>query len=245
MREVRPLTQHRRLVLEVIVQSVDDARAATAGGADRLEVVRDIACGGLTPPMELVRAIASETPLPLRVMVRENAGYGVTDTRELAALQRAIDALAGVPVDGVVAGFLRGGAVDLEMLQSVLDAAPDVKVTFHRAFDAAEDHLATIGTLTSVPQVDRILTSGGDGTIAERCQRLQAYATRAQSRLIILAGGGVGDAELLALTSCEEVREAHVGRAARENGIASGPVSADRVRRLRAIADGRRSPQRK
>jgi copper homeostasis protein len=63
------------MLLEVIVLSVDDARTATEGGADRLEVVRDIRQGGLTPPLALVRAIQRETHLPLRVMVRENAGY--------------------------------------------------------------------------------------------------------------------------------------------------------------------------
>jgi copper homeostasis protein len=39
------------MLLEVIVLSVEDARAAEEGGADRLEVVRDIHLGGLTPPL--------------------------------------------------------------------------------------------------------------------------------------------------------------------------------------------------
>src|SRR5262245_44731088 len=67
--------RNRIMLLEVIVQSLDDARAALAGGADRLEVVRAIEDGGLTPPIELVHEIAAHVGLPLRVMVRENAGY--------------------------------------------------------------------------------------------------------------------------------------------------------------------------
>ena len=35
------------MILEVIVQTVDDARAAEDGGADRLEVVRDIGVGAV------------------------------------------------------------------------------------------------------------------------------------------------------------------------------------------------------
>ena len=38
-----------RLLLEVIVQTLADAREAASGGADRLEVVRAIRDGGLTP----------------------------------------------------------------------------------------------------------------------------------------------------------------------------------------------------
>ena len=60
------------------MQTVADAREAARGGADRLEVVRDLESGGLTPPLALVAAIAAETALPLRVMVRENAGFMTT-----------------------------------------------------------------------------------------------------------------------------------------------------------------------
>src|SRR5438270_7130575 len=97
-----------RLLLEVIVQTVVDAREAAAGGADRLEVVRAIHDGGLTPSIALVRAIAAETSLPLRVMVRENAGYG-TAAGELTALQRAAGELAALGVDGIVLGFAHDG----------------------------------------------------------------------------------------------------------------------------------------
>ena len=97
-----------RTLLEVIVQSVADARAAARAGADRLEVVRRIEDGGLTPPIALVREIAAEVSLPLRVMVRENAGY-TTSPVELLALQRAAAALAELQVDGLVVGFAAAG----------------------------------------------------------------------------------------------------------------------------------------
>ena len=66
------------LLLEVIVQSVEDALAAEAGGADRLEVVREIERDGLSPSLDLVRAISSATRVPLRVMVRESNTFTVS-----------------------------------------------------------------------------------------------------------------------------------------------------------------------
>ena len=225
------------MLLEVIVQSIEDARAADAGGADRLEVVRDLTRGGLTPPLDLVRRIAGETSLPLRVMVRENDGYGVTGATELRSLQHAAEWLANLGVDGIVAGFARGGELDLDTLRSVMTAARESKVTFHRAFDDLADPIGAIHALRMVSQVDRILTAGGRGDIAARCRRLREYAETAGARVAILAGGGVGEEELQGLRSCGAVREVHVGRAARENGAASAPVSATRVRRLRRIAD--------
>ena len=219
----------------MIVQSVADAREAARGGADRLEVVRAIRDGGLTPPVSLVRAIAAETSLPLRVMVRENAGYA-TNGRELPALRRAIGEFAALHVDGIVIGFARAGKPALDDLTDALEGEPGVRVTFHRAFDQLRDPIGAIGELAAIAQVDRILTSGGAGTAAMRCERLREHAARAGGRFELIAGGGVDD-EALALFAREGcVREVHVGRAAREHGDQEGPVSAACVRRLRELA---------
>ena len=44
----------KRAVLEVIALDVEDAVAAQAGGADRLELVTDMAADGLTPAVATV-----------------------------------------------------------------------------------------------------------------------------------------------------------------------------------------------
>ena len=222
------------MLLEVIVSSHADARAAAAGGADRLEIVRDIQSGGLTPPLPVVRAIAAETPLPLRIMVRENGGYEM-GPGELDPLRRAVREFAALGVDGIVIGFAAGGELQLDDLSAVLEAAPGMRATFHRAFDSLRDPLEAIDRLAAVPQVDRILTSGGVGSPHQRANRLAEYSARAASRLTIVAGSDVDEtvASVIAQTGC--VREVHVGRAAREDGQRDGPVSAERVRRLLTI----------
>ena len=225
-----------RPVLEVIVQTLTDARAAARGGADRLEVVRALEDGGLTPPLALVREIAAEVRLPLRVMVRENAGY-TTHAGELSALRSAAAAFADAKVDGLVLGFAHAGELELDRVAEVLTAAPDVSVTFHRAFDQLRDPLAAIDALAAVARIDRILTGGGEGPAAVRAARLGAYQERAGSRLTIIAGGGVDEEMLATLARNATVREVHVGRAAFGEG---GGVSATRVARLRTILDERR-----
>jgi copper homeostasis protein len=225
------------LLLEVIVQTVADARAATEGGADRLEVVRDIHAGGLTPPISLVRAIKDVTALPLRVMVRENAGFSTTAT-ELVALQQSASDLASIGVDGLVLGFERDGEPALDDAARVLEAASGVRATFHRAFERLRAPEEAIDAILRLPQFDRILTSGGDGTVLERSARLSALTARAGNRLRIIAGGGVDEEALATFAATACVSEAHVGRAAREGGAADGPVSASLVRRLKRIAEG-------
>jgi copper homeostasis protein len=225
------------LLLEVIVQSVADAQAAEAGGADRLEVVREIERDGLTPSIHLVRAIQSATRLPLRVMVRESDGFSTTGARELLALQRAFASFAELGVDGAVTGFARDGMLDVETTTAVLSAAPALRVTFHRAFDSLLDPFSALDTLRTLPQIDHILTSAGSGDWTARCRRLEEYVPRAGAHLTILAGGGVDAEGLRILASTRSVREAHVGRAACEPPVPGAPVSVDRVRRLRALVE--------
>jgi copper homeostasis protein len=223
------------ILLEVIVQTVADARAAADGGADRLEVVRAIRDGGLTPAPSLVEAIATATSLPLRVMIRENAGYESSPV-ERRLLQQAASDIASIGVHGLVAGFARGGDLLLDDLSVVLDAAPRVPVTFHRAFDTLADPGGAVDVLGQIQAIDRILTSGGDGTARERCARLRELSARAAGRLVIVAGGGVDEAAFAMFARDGCVREIHVGRAARDEIDPDGPVAAARVRRLRGLA---------
>src|SRR5262245_2556097 len=226
-----------RILLEVIVQTVDDALAAAEGGADRLEVVRSMRDGGLTPELPVVEAIKRATTLPLRVMVRENAGFETSD-EEIEVLRAAAWSFAKLGVDGLVAGFARSGELLLTEFSAVIEAAPGVPVTFHRAFDSLTGQLSAIDTLCTNRRVDGILTGGGEGTAAARGARLQQLVERAGSRLSIIAGGGVDLETFELLVRSRTVSWIHVGRAARDGKDPEGPVSAASVRRLRELADG-------
>jgi copper homeostasis protein len=199
-------------------------------------VVREIERDGLTPSLDLVRTLQAEIPLPLRVMVRESDGFGISGPEELRRLQRTIAMLADLGVDGAVVGFARDGRLDLEAIRAVLAAAPHLPVTLHRAFDSVADPLRAIDEALTFPQIDRILTSGGDGDWPARCRRFKEYAARAGSRITFLPGGGVDDQALVGLAASKCVGEAHVGKAAREPQVATAAVSMARVHLLKTIA---------
>ena len=113
--------------------------------------------------------------------------------------------------------------------------------------DALDDPLAAIDAIAALPQIDRILTSGGEGPAADRCRRLAEYAARAAAAgrararppIETIAGGGVDEDVLSAIARTGCVREVHVGRAARDGVDRDAPVSAAAVRRLRRLLEGR------
>lgn len=224
-----------RRLLEVIVTSVKDARQAEAGGADRLEIVRDLDVGGLTPPLALVKDIVASVATPVRVMVRENGGFAIQGNEEIGRLRRAMADLAVLPIDGVVLGFLDKGRVDLRTTRQILDEAPSVSATFHRAFEETQAPFDDLTALEDLGQIDRILTCGGPGDWSEKARKLEALR-QACTRITILAGGGMTLEGVRYLRENTSLSEFHVGAAVRIPATLSGAVSEKQVAWFRAAS---------
>jgi copper homeostasis protein len=216
-------------LLEVIACSVADAIEAEKGGAGRLEIVRDLKRGGLTPPFELVEKIKQAVDLPVRVMLRESDGYEMSGEDEFDRLCLAAERFASLEIDGFVLGFLKDGAVDLERTRRVLACAPNIRATFHHAFEAAKDKLRALNSIKQLPQVDRVLSHGGMDDLESRVQRLGEYERVAAPELIILAGGGMDGDAIFKIARETRIREFHVGRAARAQFNVEGAVQASLV----------------
>jgi copper homeostasis protein len=218
-----------RKILEVIVTDLDEAVEAAAGGADRLEVVRALKEGGLTPELDLVDKIARTVRIPIRIMLRENNGLALGGGEELRVLCEKARAISRLGADGLVIGFNSGQAIDIAAMRAVLESAPGMKATFHRAFDELADPLGAIALLKELGTVDRILTVGGKGPWAVRKERLRAWQRAAAPEIKILAGAGIDRAVLQDLQDDELIVEIHIGRAARIPQESAGRVSRVRV----------------
>ena len=218
------------MLLEVIVCSVRDAIEAERGGAGRLELVRDLPRGGMTPSVDLVEAVLSEVTIPVRVMIREADGYDAGSPRQVEHLACLARCFASIGVQGLVCGFTRDGRIDVSAVDAIANACSAARLTFHHAFDELPDPAATLRELQRWPSVDRVLTSGGPGDWKRKAERMREWAG-VTSSIGILAGGGV-DLAALRVLSAAGVVEAHVGRAAREPATNEGAVMSSRVAEL-------------
>lgn len=236
-------------MLEVIACSVADAVAAERGGADRLELVRDLDVGGLTPPLELVSEVLAAVRIPVRVMLREEESFFVQGEKKIERLCALARSLTDLSVDGLVLGFLKGAEadpqIDHELLAHVLSCAPGVKVTFHRAFEALRNSQQAILELKRHPQIDYILTSGSHTDLSQdwpqRIEGLAELARVAAPEITMLVGGGL-QREMIELlcqkaTSCEF----HVGTAARIPHSTEGAVCVELVQELVRLSKTRES----
>jgi copper homeostasis protein len=218
-------------MLEVIACSLIDAMTAEQGGAQRIELITRFDVGGFTPSLGLVRDVLRYVKIPLRVMLRESEDFNVTDEAEQQRLCETAQQLAALPIDGIVCGFLNGDAIDHALLRRVLAAAPK-NVTFHRAFEELSDPLGAIRELKQYPQIDTILTSGGQGSEMEKIACLGVCERFAQPEIKILAGGGMTAAMIQQLRLHTKLTDFHLGTFVREPQTVSGQVSAERVREI-------------
>ena len=251
----------RRIILEVAVDSLEDAAAAERGGADRLELCGSLESHGLTPEADLVRKVRRKSGVPVMAMVRPAAGSFVADREGVAALLWDAVQVLEAGADGIVFGVLDGaGAVDARAVASLVAVAKGRDTVFHRAFDLAPDPFNAVQILIGAG-VTRILSAGqspvcaarslgvenptstsrsGPGALdgggdseAERRARLRSLIERAAARIEILPGGGVRAANVQGLLGATGATQVHSS-----SRVPGRPrVDPDELQRLRAAID--------
>lgn len=213
MSDVAPTPRTKRILLEVCVGSLDDALAAKAAGANRIELCGGLELGGLTPSAGLVEQVVGEVDLPCVVMLRPRAGGFGYSPHEFRCMQLDAQRALDLGAAGIVFGLLTPQArIDRQRVESLVRIAAGRQTVFHRAFDFVSNKSAALETLVELG-VTRILTSGGPPTASEGADSLRQLIATAADRIEILPAGGIQPttiATLQAKTGCTQV---HVGAA--------------------------------
>jgi copper homeostasis protein len=212
------------ILVEACVDSVASSLAAERGGAQRLELCDALFDGGTTPSAGMIAACKSAVSLPVVVMIRPRGGGFVYSADERDVMLRDMKVARELGADGIAIGALRSdGTIDVDLVQSLVEAARDLPVTFHRAFDFTPDLSASLELLAETG-VRRILTSGGAPIAAEGATVIADLVRRAGSRVTVVAGGGIRENNVRNLVSVSGVREVHVRltRLANDGGRLTG-----------------------
>jgi copper homeostasis protein len=175
-------------VLEIAVDTFEDAVAAVEAGADRLELVSDLAMQGLTPPEELVRAVCravgGAAGVPVVAMVRPRPGDFEYSYAEMDMAVRQVERVTAAGAAGVVFGSLTpAGDLDEESLQRIIQVLSEARTTggaevrrdgphghnitssvppylvVHRAIDFTRDPIQSLRVCARLG-VKRVLTAG-------------------------------------------------------------------------------------
>jgi copper homeostasis protein len=210
-------------LVEICVTDMPSARAAAAGGADRVELCADMASGGITPSVGLMRRVVPYLVIPSHILIRPRGGDFVYDHDEVTVMLDDIAAARHLNAAGVVLGALRiDGTIDVGTTARLIDHARPLSVTFHRAFDLVPEPREALENLVRIG-VDRVLTAGGSGPARDNIAALRSLVRQAAGRIAVMAGGSIREDDLPGLLDATGVEEIHVGSAVAMADAVPGP----------------------
>ncbi|MBQ8779475.1 MAG: copper homeostasis protein CutC [Alistipes sp.] len=207
--------------IEVCCGSLYEVREAEAGGAVRVELCGAIACGGVTPSYGVLRQVAeANLKIDVNVLIRPREGSFLYSSEELDAMCRDIVLCRELGLHGVVIGALTAeGDVDTEACRKMMEAAGDMSVTFHRAFDVCRDPKQALEDIISLG-CHRLLSSGQECSAELGAELLAELVRQADGRIIVMPGAGIRPSNIALIEQKTGAAEFHsTARITRSDGM--------------------------
>jgi copper homeostasis protein len=196
------------VLLEIAIASVEDAAAAQAGGADRLELNAALALGGLTPSPGTLLEVKQAVTLPVMVMIRPRSGGFCYSAADFRVMQRDIDLALAHGADGIVLGVLtEDGLIDFDRCRQLIRQVHERMLVFHRAFDVTPDPFVVLEQLVDLG-VHRVMTSGQEASAYNGAALIAELIRRAAGRIEVLPAAGINRftvRDVVARTGCNQV----------------------------------------
>lgn len=210
----------KNFVLECCVDSVDSAVNAAKGGAVRLELCGNLIIGGTTPSPSLFKEIRKYTDIPINVLIRPRFGDFCYNSHEIEIMCDEIRTFREMGANAAVIGVLNpDGTLNREAMEKLIEAAGDMKITLHRAFDVCKDPCRAMEEAISMG-VHTILTSGQKNSCLAGWELLRELVEKAQDRIEILVGAGVDAAAIKELAPKTHARSFHMsGKITRDSAM--------------------------
>jgi copper homeostasis protein len=203
--------------LEVIATTVEDAIAAEKGGATSIEIITNLAVGGLTPDMDLVQGILDNVQVATHVIVRPHAETFVYSDSDKQVMLQTVRDLAKLPLTSVViGGMIANGDFDFDLLRAVMNEIEAERITIHRVIDHVNDPFAALQTLSQM--IGRVLCSGAPTDVYEGRDTMGAWVKALDKTIHFKCGGGITFENIAAIQQVVNAPMYHVGGCVRKNG---------------------------
>jgi len=202
-----------RILVEVAVDSIEDALHAARIGAARIEMCSRLDLDGLTPLRGDIRELKKQLPpgVGIAAMVRPSPTPFTCDHDDFVRMQRQIGEMLEEGAGGIVFGILDDHSrIDVARCRELLACCGNAESVFHRAFDRTPDPIEALDQLIDLG-FTRLLTSGQAASAASPpgIAMLARLVDHARGRIQILPGGGVRAANVLSILNATGCTQAH------------------------------------
>ena len=179
------------MIIEVCAESYESAINAELGGADRIELCKDLHLDGLTPDFEIAKKTINKLKIPVFILIRPREGDFVYSNEEFELMKQHIVKFKEMGCKGIVSGVLKSdNTIDLIRTKELIELSKPIDFTFHRAFDKIINPFNGMEQLINIG-ANRILTSGQKETAAEGIELIKKLNQSAKGRIKIMPGSGI------------------------------------------------------
>lgn len=178
------------IIKEACVDGYEQAKRAWKLGADRIELCADLTVGGVTPSKGTIMQTVKDIPLPIFVLIRPRGGDFYFSDAEYAIMKTDIELCLQLGVAGVVIGGLTQDNLIDSRIQTLISAAGNMQITFHKAFDEIERKCDAIDELIKLG-CHRILSSAAGQSVYDNIDLFQSLIKYAGDKIIFVACGGI------------------------------------------------------
>jgi len=200
----------RPFVLEACVETIQQGLLAEKNNADRIEFCHRLDLGGVTPDHDLIRNAVNTIRIPVKIMIRPRGGDFIYSDSEVDKMKSDIRYCKSIGVEEVVLGALNeDGEVDNRLTQRLAKLAFPMKVTFHKAIDAVNNFMSSLKTLSTMENIDSVLTSGTKENALSGKEYIKLASKEFSGLLNIIAAGSITSQNLKEIHSELNMKEYH------------------------------------
>ncbi|MEO8137425.1 MAG: copper homeostasis protein CutC [Betaproteobacteria bacterium] len=198
------------MLIEACVDTLASAINAERGGADRVELCDNLGDAGTTPSHGTLRLALEQLTILVFPIIRPRGGGFVYDEYDTAVMRADLAHARDLGAPGAVIGAITpDGDVHEELIATLRADAPDMQLTFHRAFDVCRDPHTALATLIRLG-IDRVLTSGQAADAWEGRELIAELIVAAGGKIAVMPGGGVNEQNAGDLVRATGALELHV-----------------------------------
>ena len=195
--------------LEVIAFNIESCELAQKSGANRIELCDNPGEGGTTPSHGMIKAARKKVNIDLFPIIRPRGGDFFYSDDEFEIMKEDVLLCKNIGCDGVVIGLLNeDGTVDKKRTSQLVNLAYPMSVTFHRAFDRANDPFKAMEDIIECG-CERILTSGQQPIAMEGIDLIASLIKQADERIIIMPGSGLRSDNIISIAKQSGAVEFH------------------------------------
>lgn len=199
----------KNYILEVCIDTLESARNAIKGGANRIELCGSLVIGGVSASPTLFRQIRAESDIKIHAMVRPRFGDFLYTDSEMEIMLEEVRMWRKLGAEGIVSGILTAdGELDVTRMKQLREEAGDMNFTLHRAFDVARDPMATLEAAREAG-VTAILTSGQKPEAPEGLPLIKQLQQNSGT-IQIMPGNGITGANVAQVRSTSGVSAFHL-----------------------------------